>query len=316
MINADVIIIGGGPAGASCAWMLRRYGREVVVLEKDTFPRTKPCAGWITPAVLKSLDVGPGAYPFGMIAVRHIDVHAFGKRFSLPVRQYSIRRSEFDAWLLERAGVPVFTHRARRIRQEGQVYVIDDRFRWRFIVGAGGTACPVYSIFFRKQRPRSRECLIVTLEEEFACPGADAATRLWFFEDGLPGYAWLVPKEGGYINVGLGAKYHRLGGRGGELREHWSKFLKKLENLSITGDREFSPRRHAYFIRRDTGPMQLGNAYIAGDAAGLATVDMGEGLGPAIRSGILAADAIITGKPYSPAGLRRFSLWSFIFPGL
>lgn len=316
MKDADVIIIGGGPAGASCAWMLRQYGREVVVLDKEPFPRAKPCAGWITPAALKSLDVGPGVYPFGMLAIRRIAVHAFGKRFILPVRQYSIRRSEFDAWLLERAGVPVFTHRARSIRMEGQTCIIDDAYRCRFLVGAGGTSCPVYSSFFRSRRPRSGESLIVTIEEEFAYAGADPMSRLWFCEDDLPGYAWYVPKEGGYLNVGMGAKCRKLSEKSRGIREHWDSFVKKLHSLSLVRGHEFSPRRHAYFLRQDTGPMQLGNIYIAGDAAGLATIDMGEGIGPAVRSGILAADAIITGKPYSPSRLGRLSLWSFVFPWL
>ncbi len=314
MLESDVIVIGGGPAGASCAWKLRQYGREVTVIDKETFPRAKPCAGWITPATCRNLDIRPGAYPFGILAIRRIVVHAYGRRFAVPTKQYSIRRSEFDSWLLERAGVPVHTHRARTIREEGRTFVIDDAFRCRFLVGAGGTACPVYATFFRDRRPRPRESLIVTLEDEFACPGADHVSRLWFFEDGLPGYAWYVPKSGGFINVGLGGKYRKLTGSGKGIREHWEPFEKKLRRLSLVDDHEFSPKRHAYFIRQDTGPMQLGNVYITGDAAGLATIDMGEGIGPAVRSGILAAEAIITGRRYSPARLSRLSLWSFLFP--
>ncbi len=314
MLESDVIVIGGGPAGASCAWKLRQYGREVAIIDKETFPRAKPCAGWITPATCRSLDIRPGAYPFGILAIRRITVHIHGRCFTLPTKQYSIRRSEFDSWLLERAGVPVHTHRVRTIREEGRTFVIDDAFRCRFLVGAGGTACPVYSTFFRDRRPRPRESLIVTMEEEFACPDADPVSRLWFFEEGLPGYAWYVPKSGGFVNVGLGGKHCKLAGSGKGIREHWDSFEKKLRRLSLVRDHEFSPRRHVYFIRKDTGPMQLGNIYITGDAAGLATIDMGEGIGPAVRSGILAAEAIISGKRYSPSRLGSLSLWNFLFP--
>jgi flavin-dependent dehydrogenase len=314
VIHADIIVVGGGPAGASCAWTLRQNGREAVVLDKEPFPRTKPCAGWITPSTLKDLDIQPGACPFGMLSVRRIAVHLFGRRFVLPTRQYSIRRREFDSWMLERSGVPVFTHRVRKIRAEGQTFIIDDAFRCRFLVGAGGTSCPVYSTFFRDIRPRTKESLIVTLEEEFACTDSDDLTRLWFFEKGLPGYAWYVPKIGGFVNVGLGGKYRGLAGPGNGIREHWKRFEEKLRSLALVGDHEFSPRGYSYFIRKDTGPMQRGNIYITGDAAGLATVDMGEGIGPAVASGILAAKAIISGKRYSPASMGRFSLWSFLFP--
>ncbi|MCK4821330.1 FAD-dependent oxidoreductase, partial [bacterium] len=49
MINTDVIIVGGGPAGATCAWRLRQSNIRCIILDKQRFPRTKICAGWITP---------------------------------------------------------------------------------------------------------------------------------------------------------------------------------------------------------------------------------------------------------------------------
>jgi flavin-dependent dehydrogenase len=315
VISSDVIVVGGGPAGASCAWALRKQGREVVILEREPFPRTKSCAGWITPSTCRDLGFEPGEYPFGMLDLRRIEVNAFGRRFTLPTRQYSIRRSEFDAWLLKRAGVPVYTHKARRIRADGQGFVIDDAFRCNFLVGAGGTSCPVYQAFFRDSRPRPRESLIVTLQQEFSCPDADIQPRLWFFEKGLPGYSWYMPKAGGFLNVGMGGKQHRLGGNGNGIREHWKRFEKKLKDLKLVDDLEFLPRRYAYFIRKDTGPVNLGKVYIVGDAAGLATIDLGEGIGPAVRSGILAAESIVTGRSYSPGPVRRLSLWSLVFPG-
>lgn len=315
MISSDVIVVGGGPAGASCAWALRKRGREVVVLDRESFPRTKPCAGWITPSTCRDLELEPGEYPFGMLDLRRIEVQAFGRRLLLPTRQYSIRRSEFDAWMLERAGVPVYTHKARRVRAQGQGFVIDDAFRCSFLVGAGGTSCPVYAAFFRDRRPRPRKSLIITLQQEFACPDADILPRLWFFEQGLPGYSWYMPKAGGFLNVGMGGKQHRLGETENGIREHWKGFEKKLKDLELVDGLEFLPRKYAYFIRQDTGPMQLGNVYIVGDAAGLATIDLGEGIGPAVRSGILAAESIVTGRSYSPGPLRRLSLWSFVFPG-
>ncbi len=49
MIERDVIIVGGGPAGSSCAWRLARHGVKPLVLDRASFPRLKLCAGWITP---------------------------------------------------------------------------------------------------------------------------------------------------------------------------------------------------------------------------------------------------------------------------
>jgi flavin-dependent dehydrogenase len=57
METCDVIIVGGGPAGSSCAWKLRAAGWDVVVVDRANFPRDKVCAGWITPAVIEELQL-------------------------------------------------------------------------------------------------------------------------------------------------------------------------------------------------------------------------------------------------------------------
>ena len=56
MENCDVLIVGGGPAGSSCARQLHRHGMDVMVMDKASFPRDKVCAGWITPAVLQAVS--------------------------------------------------------------------------------------------------------------------------------------------------------------------------------------------------------------------------------------------------------------------
>src|SRR5262245_29244717 len=53
--HADVIVVGGGPAGSSCAWKLRQAGLDVVVIDRARFPRDKVCGGWITPQVVDEL---------------------------------------------------------------------------------------------------------------------------------------------------------------------------------------------------------------------------------------------------------------------
>jgi menaquinone-9 beta-reductase len=315
VVESEVIIIGGGPAGAACAWELKQNGLQAIILEREPFRSTKPCAGWITPAVLRNLRIKPGDYPFGMLTLRRLRINICGVRLTLPTRQYSIRRGEFDSWLLERTGVPVYTHRAQKVARQGDSYLVDGQYRCRFIVGAGGSSCPVYASLFRGVRPRAENALILTLEEEFPFQAADGLSRLWFFDKSFPGYAWYVPKEGGFLNVGVGGKSFRMKARNVSIRFYWKSFMSKLKRLSVNLDGDHSPRGYAYYIRQDTGPVQVENAYLVGDAAGLATVDMGEGIGPAVRSGILAARAIAGRRPYTLQSLGRFSLRDILLPG-
>jgi len=315
MVNSEVIIVGGGPAGTACAWKLKQAGRSVLILEKKAFPREKLCAGWITPQVLRLLEVRPADYPFGLLEFRRLHFHF--RRLCLPLktRQYSIRRYEFDHWLAQRCGADIHLHRVERIARSGDEYVIDERYRCRYLIGAGGTQCPVYRILFASQTPRAASAHISTLEEEFRYPIADSRCHLWFFDDGLGGYAWYVPKPDGYLNVGIGGKLEGLKRNDTNIRRHWNGLVRKLDRLGLVRNREFQPKSWGYYLRQPQQTIQRENARLIGDAAGLATVDMGEGIGPAIHSGILAAQSLIDGTPLRLDPIGRWSFRNLLFPG-
>src|SRR5579872_2229587 len=67
MDTCDVLIVGGGPAGSSCAGKLRDSGLRVAILDRQTFPRDKVCGGWVTPAVLEELAIDPAEYAQGRV---------------------------------------------------------------------------------------------------------------------------------------------------------------------------------------------------------------------------------------------------------
>jgi len=312
MIKTDVLVIGGGPAGAACARRLIQNQVSCIVLDRSEFPRFKPCAGWVTPQVLKSVEMDGNSYPFGLTEFTSFDVFINGLRFKLPTHQYSIRRFEFDHWLLQTSAAEFHLHDVQDIRLEKDEYVVDDEFSARYLVGAGGTHCPVYTTFFSKASPKAHGSLIVAQEEEFQFNVKDTRCKLWFFENHLPGYAWYVPKKDGYVNVGMGGFMEQLKRRSDTLKDHWNLLVRRLEETGLIWNHAFKPDGHSYYLRQNLPEIQIGNAFLVGDALGLATLDMGEGIGPAIKSGQLAADAIINGGTYSVASIPRYSFPSLL----
>jgi len=311
----EVIVVGAGPAGSTCAALLRQAGRDVLILEKRPFPRLKLCAGWLTPAIFRVLGTRPGQYPYGMLRYSALHFFLWGRRISVPTLQYSIRRVEFDTWLLNRSKAPVILHTVKEVCRDGAGFVIDGRYRCRYLVGAGGTNCPVYHSLFRRDFPRDPEQLIVTMEEEFPYQYRDPRCYLWFFDNDLPGYSWYVPKANGYLNIGIGGKLSLLRQRGQTIREHWRAFLQKLRRKQLVGnDYHPEPRGYQYYLRQEHAVVENRRAYLVGDAAGVATLDMGEGIYPSVVSGIAAARAILTGTPYSLRSVPRYSFPKILLP--
>lgn len=292
----DIAVVGGGPAGASCAWRLKQHGLDVAILDLAEFPREKLCAGWVTPDVFENLDMSPDEYPHGI--VRFDRIHGHYKWVCVPVRttQYSVRRFEFDAFLVERAGVPIRKHRVRKIERTANGFDIDGQFSARIVVGAGGTRCPIYRTFFNTCMERPAYSQIVALEKEFRYDWTDPRCHLFFFDDGLKGYSWYVPKAGGFLNCGVGGMAEDIQTRSQHIKEHWQVLLQRLKKIGVPEDALADPHGYSYYLRERNDVTELPGLYLIGDALGLATRDLGEGIGPAVQSGVQTADRIRAGE--------------------
>lgn len=312
MLYCDVVVVGGGPAGSTCAWKLREAGLNVIVLDRASFPRTKLCAGWVTPNAIADLELTEEDYPLGFMTFETLFLHWKKITVKHRSRQHSIRRFEFDDFLLKRSGANLLQHQVREIEQYGDFYIIDDRYQCRYLVGAGGTRCPVYRQIFHDLNPRASYLQTATYEHELPYDWENDECHLWFFRDGLPGYSWYVPKANGYINIGLGGMAEKLKGQNGNVHEYWQLFVQMLEADGLVSCDDYNPKGYSYFLRGNVDVVRVGNAYIVGDSVGLATVDMCEGIGPAVKSGLLAARSIVDGSDYSLADLSRYSGHSFV----
>jgi flavin-dependent dehydrogenase len=307
MRKAETIIVGGGPAGSTCARELIRGGRDCLLLEAASMPRVKLCGGWVTPKVLKDLEIRPEDYPHGMLTLRRMRL-CLGKkrrfRFNLSTLQYSIRRVEFDHWLLKRSGVEVIQHHVRSIERVGDCYRIDGKFECRYLVGAGGSGCPVQKTFFKNLYGEK----VITKEIEYKKEKAAPECILWIPYAGK-GYAWHMPKAGA-LNIGYGCIATST--EATPFNHLWGDFTRMLRDDHYLESEDPSPSGWFYHLRtRRWQEVKRDNAYIVGDAVGLATVDMGEGIGPAVESGLLAARDILEKDTYTLDKITFHSL-----PGL
>jgi len=313
MKQSEVLIIGGGPAGAACAWKLRQYGVNVLILDKQAFPRNKTCAGWITPQVLRDLEFEPEEYPHGLSTFSTLHLSIRGMPLIIPGKQYAIRRYEFDGWLLQRSNAPLIQHHVREISEVEGGYVVDNEYFGRHLVGAGGTYCPVYHTLFKAESRRDPGGRIVGMEEEFQWQWKNGQCRLWFMENNLPGYAWYVPKKDGWVNIGVGGFVGKMKARGDTIQNHWLELVTKMETRGLITRHTYKPVSHLYNVHQNVPEVQRNRVYLVGDAAGLATLDMGEGIGPAVSSGLLAAQAILSDQKYTVETIPRYSLLPRIF---
>jgi flavin-dependent dehydrogenase len=311
MREVETIIVGGGPAGSTCARELVRHGRDVLVLDKARFPRLKLCAGWLTGKAMRDLAFTPADYPHSILTL-DIRTHFFNlpgvNWFPTRGPDYSIRRIEFDAWLLARSGAEVVEHEVKTIRRDGARYVIDDNYACRNLVGAGGTMCPVRRALFPHDRVKSRQ--IVTLEKEFSYPRRDDLCHM-YFRRGLAGYAWFVPKAGGFVNIGLGGKAKYFKASGTKIHDHFRAFVADLvrqKRLDAMTAADLQETGHPYFIFTARGEVKRDTCFLIGDSAGLASVDLGEGIGPAVESALMVAQEILGTGTYRKEAVSLSSL--------
>ena len=297
MIERDTIIIGGGPAGSSAAWQLKQLGHEALIIDQERFPREKLCAGWITPEVLTDLEFTAADYPHRFLTFETLQIRIYGLNLPLHSPQHSIRRFEFDHWLLERSGAEVMQHQVREVKLVPGGFEIDSAYRCRHLIGAGGTRCPVYRQLFRNMHSRAKPLQAVALELEYAYDWQDEDCHLWFCTDGLAGYSWYVPKADGYLNIGVGGMAYKLKRKHDTIGRHWEALVSRLRCKGLIGELPGEPKGYSYYLRDRVALPQVPNAYVVGDAAGLATRDMCEGIGPAVRSGLNAARAIASNEP-------------------
>jgi flavin-dependent dehydrogenase len=285
----------------------------VVVLDRRTFPRDKTCAGWVTPQVAESLALDLADYARGrtLQPLRGFATRRIGGREARvrgpEVVSWGIRRFEFDAYLLGRTGAKLrLGEPLDALERSGGRFVVNGELEARVLVGAGGHFCPVA----RRLAPpgAAPEPIVAAQELELELTDAQAArcpvdpevAELYFTED-LRGYGWIF-RKGRWLNVGLGRQDRE------RLADHVAAFLRFLRDEGrLPFELPAGLHGHAYLLHGQA-PRPLApapGALLLGDAAGLAYPRSGEGIRPAVESGLLAAACVRDLGPAAGEALGR-----------
>jgi geranylgeranyl reductase family protein len=309
----DLVIVGGGPAGSAAAITAARSGLSVLLVDRATFPRDKCCGDGLTALALR-LGEGLGLDPLlilGWQTVEDLVIHPPGgrsTRYPLPrgdgLYAAVVPRMQYDAALLDlarSAGADVRDgHGLTGINVDGDVATLEveglGTIRATTVVAADGMWSPTRKLLGLASSGYRGEWQAFRQYVADVGPAA-ADLHVWFEPDLLPGYAWSFPLPGGRANVGFGVL------RGGQVAvgdtgRIWDGLMDRPAIRAVLGDNARPEgRRSAWPIpaRVDAAVLDHGPVLFVGDAASASDALTGEGIGQALQTGILAAEAALAG---------------------
>jgi geranylgeranyl reductase family protein len=306
----DVVVVGAGPAGTSAARRCAQLGLKTVLIDKATFPRNKLCGGAFSDYGISCLDFSlPAEFIerdiYGARVHFGEDVVEAKKPYRLAV---TISRFQFDHFLLKKAqelGVEVLQGRkVSALKYENdhiEVLVDKDQYCGLIVIGCDGFN-GVTAHYVRRRDLKNEYGMCV----EVQIPSDDNITDR-YIQDTIDihlgvvqgGYGWVFPHRG-YFSVGIGGFANKMANPTTLMRS----FLASLNfetNMKVQG----FPIPSGGIKRRTVANRII----LAGDAAGFVDTFYGEGIGYAVRSGQLAAEAsaiAIRGENCSEQGLSAY----------
>jgi geranylgeranyl reductase family protein len=302
----DCIIVGAGPAGGSAAYHLAKKGHSVLVLEKESLPRYKPCGGAVSPQVAQwfDFDFSP-AISLKLKKLRYTwsneDPVELQIKDAEPI--WMVKRDVFDEFLITQAknqGAEVrdntavtgvsFKNDAWEVTTSGETVT------GRYLIAADGASGPMAKLLgFKKQGKRR---LAVGMEIPLAS-GEQTAPINFDFGQVKNGFIWNFPKADGF-SLGTGTF---IGGDGKKLDETLKKYATSL-GLDVQNAKQYEAQMALWDGDRT---LHTQNAVLAGEAASVVDPFTAEGIRPSMFSGIKAAEAIAAALGGDPNALGQYT---------
>ncbi len=273
-MSVTVSVLGAGPAGSTAAYELAQRGVDVELIEKEHFPRDKPCAGALFNP-LGFVEEFPYVNEVEGKLVYRARVCCRDLRFEVaspePLAK-TIFREKFDSFLMEKAV------------EAGAEFAVGKNPGGKYLIDATGVKIP-----------RAYKYAGICLVNDFQIDRELDTIYVHYCYRGIKGYCWVFPKKG-HVNVGVGAFLPQR-----NIREVYESYVEFLINERILTEKDtgtkkykakiipFSPLKHVFTDR----------TLITGDAAGFVRSGTGEGIFFAMLSGKLAAETIVRKKDFS-----------------
>ncbi|WP_430424657.1 NAD(P)/FAD-dependent oxidoreductase [Phenylobacterium sp.] len=317
----DVIVVGGGPAGATMGWALARHGVRVAIVERATFPRDKVCGDFVEPGGLRLL-ARMGVLPqiesgerlritrnrvyFGPKLIYRGDIHYYDHPEDRLNYGLVVSRREFDAILLQHAhdaGADVFSPAtARAITRDGGMVSVEATIGDQaltlcapLVVGADGTESVVAkSMGLRRTNRRHIGVAQRAYVKGVEIDGGEAA--VWFDEEIAPGYGWMFPMPGGLANVGVGFSSETSQRFGLPVREAFERALARLRIRHPGCARAELASRPIGGVVKTYGGIDRNHfdgGLLIGDAGSFVDPLTGEGITHGMESAILALPTLL-----------------------
>jgi geranylgeranyl reductase family protein len=303
-METEILIVGAGPSGAAAAVQLGQLGiKDVLLVDRDRFPRNKTCGSGLSPAALHLAEaLGIGAELRGranpVLTVRFVTQS--GEEIRAPANSAAVilLRKEFDDLLVERArslgvGFRDGFRVTEALEEDGRVVGVrgfdgtEIRARWTLLADGA------HSLFSRDDRERRH---IDTLMGWWEGPGFEPGRLDMVFDPEVsPLYGWLFPETATRVNIGICVDAHDEYGRKvpRDLRAVFHRFMarhyaEELRTARQIGGLKGHPIVHTVWIADVTRP----GALLLGEAARLTHNGTGEGISQAMQSGMYGAEAV------------------------